>query len=82
MTPQPLPIETATRQPAAAEPAFEVHDVARQTSSGPAAPVRPAAAVRFDPRIKLETRRDLRSAIILREIFGPPRSLRPFDLTN
>jgi hypothetical protein len=82
VTPPALPIETTTRQPMPAAPVFEVHDVARQTSSEPAAQVRRAAAVRFDPRIKLGTPQDLRNAIILREIFGPPRSLQPLDLTN
>jgi hypothetical protein len=76
------PVEATSRQPAPAGPAFEVHDVARQTSSAPAAETRRAAAVRFDPRIKLGTLQDLRNAIILREIFGPPRSLQPVDLTS
>jgi len=83
VVPSPPPIETPAWKPPApaAETAFEVHDVARQTSSEPAQ-VRRTATVRFDPRIKLGTRQDLRSAIILREIFGPPRSLQSFDLTS
>ncbi|HEX4640990.1 MAG TPA: hypothetical protein VH252_06360 [Chthoniobacterales bacterium] len=81
--PPPLPAESPRRQPSrAVEPTFEVHDVARQTASDPASATGRAAAPRLDPRIKLGTPQDLRNAIILREIFGPPRSLQPFDLTN
>lgn len=81
--PPPPPIATPIWKPApAAETAFEVHEVARQTSSEPATRVRPVSAVRFDPRVKLGTPQDLRNAIILREIFGPPRSLQPLDLTS
>lgn len=81
--PPPLPIESATWQPAiASELAFEVREVPRQSSSEPATEVRRAAASRLDSRIKLGTRQDLRNAIILREIFGPPRSLQPLDLTS
>jgi hypothetical protein len=81
--PPPLPIERATWRPAiASELAFEVSDVPRQSSSEPATQVRSAAAVRSDSRIKLGTPQDLRRAIILREIFGPPRSLQPVDLTS
>lgn len=82
-TPPPLPVEDpAWTTRAARESAFEVHDVERQTSSEPPPEIRRVAALRFDPRIKLGTRADLRSAIVLREIFGPPRSLQPLDLTN
>jgi hypothetical protein len=81
--PPALPIETTAVTPmTAGEMSFEVHDVARQTSSRPAPETRRPANLRFDPRIKLGTPQDLRSAIILREIFGPPRSLQPLDLTN
>jgi hypothetical protein len=74
--PPPLPVQRTSAQAAAD---FEVHDVARQPSSEPSP--RPAA-VRVDSRIKLGTPQDLRTAIILREIFGPPRSLQPIDLTS
>ncbi|MEY2508521.1 MAG: hypothetical protein QOH01_2850 [Verrucomicrobiota bacterium] len=74
--PPPLPVQSMSARSA---PDFEVREVLRQTSSEPVA--RPAA-VRFDPRIKLGTPQDLRTAIILREIFGPPRSLQPVDLTS
>ena len=83
VAPPPLPIESASWQPAPApDSTFEVHDVARQSSGDAAGGTRRRAAVRFDSQIKLGTPRDLRTAIILREIFGPPRSLQPIDLTS
>jgi hypothetical protein len=67
----------------ARETAFEVRDVPRQTSSEPApSQTRSVPAARFNPRIKLGTPQDLRSAIVLREVFGPPRSLQTFDLSS
>jgi hypothetical protein len=72
-TPPPLPMELASAR--ASVPDFEVHEVARQTSSEPAPEVQRTIAARF----KLGTSQDLRTAIVLREIFGPPRSLQPFD---
>ena len=81
--PPPLPFETARVMPMTArETAFEVRDVARQTSSEPAPQTRAVQKLRFDPRVKLGTPQDLRTAIVLREIFGPPRSLQPFDLSS
>jgi hypothetical protein len=82
--PPPLPFGTApVIQIMAREMAFEVRDVPRQTSSEPAPTqtlsARPAP---FNPRVKLGTPQDLRTAIVLREIFGPPRSLQPFDLSS
>jgi hypothetical protein len=81
--PPPLPPEySATSLATASERDFAVRDVARQTSSEPAPEVRRAAASPFAARIKLGTPQDLRTAIVLREIFGPPRSLQPLDLTS
>jgi hypothetical protein len=57
------------------EPDFEVREVARQTSSEPLPETRRAGLARF----KLGTPQDLRTAIVLREIFGPPRSWQPLD---
>jgi hypothetical protein len=81
--PPPLPAELPARSVTApSEPDFQVRDVARQTSSEPA-PEAPRTAGRpFGGRIKLGTPQDLRTAIVLREIFGPPRSLQPSDLTS
>jgi hypothetical protein len=72
--PPPLPIELATGR-STTEPDFEVREVARQTSSEPLPETRRAGLARF----KLGTPQDLRTAIVLREIFGPPRSLQPLD---
>ena len=72
--PPPLPIELATKRSATA-PDFEVREVARQTSSEPLPETRYTAAA----RIKLGRPQDLRTAIVLREIFGPPRSLQSLD---
>jgi hypothetical protein len=78
--PPPLPPAYVATQPADRD--FEVWEVARQTSSEPVPEVRRAAAIPFTGRIKLGTPQDLRTAIILREIFGPPRSLQGLDLTS
>jgi hypothetical protein len=76
--PPPMPSEfTSPRPLTMLEPDFEVHEVARQVSSEPApAMVRSGALI---GRIKLGTPQDLRTAIVLREVFGPPRSLQPID---
>jgi len=83
VAPPPLPMERLSSQPASAPlPAFEVHDVSRQSSGDGPGDTRGAATVRLDRPIKLGSSQDLRTAIILREIFGPPRSLQPLDLTS
>jgi hypothetical protein len=75
--PPPLPVELASQWTAAAlAPDFQVHEVPRQTSSEPAPETRRASTL---ARFKLGTPQDLRTAIVLREIFGPPRSLQPID---
>ena len=79
----PLPSEMPGATPLTTrEAAFEVHEVARQTSSEPAPETPPVLVPRFDPRLNLGTPQDLRTAIILREIFGPPRSLQPLELSS
>jgi hypothetical protein len=81
--PPPLPFETrSVTSVKRSEASFEVHDVARQVASEPAPDTRRAAIPRLDSRIKLGTPQDLRTAIVLREIFGPPRSLQQFDLSS
>lgn len=78
--PPPLPVEDTTwKAPTGPEPAFEVRDVRRQASSEPSPEIRRTARLLFDPRIKLGSPADLRTAIVLREIFGPPRSLQAPD---
>jgi hypothetical protein len=79
--PPPMPTKVATHRGATQlESNFEVHEVARQTSSEPLPEISRAAG--FAARVKLGTPQDLRTAIVLREIFGPPRSLQPLDLTS
>jgi hypothetical protein len=73
-TPPPLPVELAAMR-STTEPDFEVREVARQTSSEPLPETRRGGLARF----KLGKPQDLRTAIVLREIFGPPRSLQPID---
>ena len=75
--PPPLPLEVVMK-PSTTAPDFEVREVARQTSSEPLPETRRAAAA----QLTLGTPQDLRTAIVLREIFGPPRSLQPVDLVN
>jgi hypothetical protein len=76
--PPPLPDEVRIHRPTVLEPDFEVREVARQTSSEPLPETRTSTAA----RIKLGTPQDLRTAIVLREIFGPPRSMQSPDLTS
>ena len=92
--PPPLPIPAAQKSTRPAAPArifkpaivqelgFEVRDLAMQASSETPAIPRPAETEPSGLRFKLASKEDLRSAIILREIFGPPRSLQPFDLVS
>ena len=78
-TPPPLPVANVNVQPSTA---FEVHDVGRESAAEVPADPRRASAPRFDQGLKFGTRQDLRNAIVLREIFGPPRSLQAADLTS
>lgn len=81
--PPPLPpVFTPAPFPAASEADFEVRELTRQASSEPVPDVRRAAGSQLATRLKLGTPEDLRTAIVLREIFGPPRSLQPLDLTG
>jgi hypothetical protein len=77
----PSPAALVTQRALSAlAPDFEVHEVARQSSSEPVPAINRATTLAG--RIKLATPEDLRSAIVLREILGPPRSLQPLDLTS
>ena len=80
--PPPLPMAERIFTPAIVqETDFEVRDVVMQTSSEPSAYYsRPMAAEPSSLRSRLASPQGLRDAIILREIFGPPRSLQPPDL--
>ena len=81
--PPPLPMAERIFKPAIAqETEFEVRDVAMQTSSESSPYSRPMEAAPSGMRAKLASPQGLREAIILREIFGPPRSLQPPDLVS
>jgi hypothetical protein len=76
--PHPIPQRVFT--PAVAqEMGFEVHDIGAQVLRDLVPGGRGAAAAQRGFVLKLASIQDLRSAIVLREIFGPPRSLQPVD---
>ncbi|HVF70428.1 MAG TPA: hypothetical protein VM940_02365 [Chthoniobacterales bacterium] len=82
--PPPLPATEPRFTPATAPGAtFEIEEIAKPDASGPADETRrplPAAAGQLKARFG--SIQNVRDAIVLREIFGPPRSLQSFDLTN
>jgi hypothetical protein len=78
--PPPLPVAATTARSLEAD--YQVQDFQRQVSSEPPSDRRAPASPGSTARIKLRTPQDLRTAIVLREIFGPPRSLQPIDLTS
>jgi hypothetical protein len=61
------------------EASFEVRDLSAQTSSDSGPERRRATAEQQGFLLKLRSNQDLRNAIVLREIFGPPRSLQPYE---
>jgi hypothetical protein len=61
------------------EASFEVRDLAAQTSGDLVSERRRTAAEQQGLLFKLRSNQDLRSAIVLREIFGPPRSLQAVE---
>ena len=83
--PPALPVEGPLFGPiSAVDPNFDVQDVTTPTIPGPAQAPQPPRIPSRPAMFKTRFRSidDLRSAIVLREIFGPPRSLQPFDLTS
>jgi hypothetical protein len=74
--PSPLPIQRVFTPAPVQETSFEVRDLGAQTSSPGA---RQATAEQQSLLLKLRSNQDLRNAIVLREIFGPPRSLQPYE---
>jgi hypothetical protein len=90
------PYQKKTFKPKAAEASFEVHQATAKALSAPPPPLKsPAEAyaaatsptpvpTRSETNIAalLRSPSGLRDAIILREIFGPPRSLQTFDLAG
>ena len=80
--PPPLPVESTPPAPRPTAPVFEVQDIARQRRRETPVELPRRATARFDLRTRIGTPEDLRTAIVLREIFGPPRGLQSFDLTS
>ena len=84
-SPQPppaLPVDGPLFGPiSAVDPTFDVQDVTTPTIPGPAQAPQPSRIPSRPAMFKTGFRSidDLRSAIVLREIFGPPRSLQPLD---
>jgi hypothetical protein len=84
------PLPPVTTQP----PEFEVHEgppplaqIAEVEASSalqptPAQPISSASETKINLTALLRSPSGLRDAIILREIFGPPRSMQPLDLTG
>jgi hypothetical protein len=61
------------------EAGFEVRDLSAQTSSDLVPESRRSTAAQQSFSVRLRSPQGLRDAIILREIFGPPRSLQSLD---
>jgi hypothetical protein len=78
--PPPLPILQRIFTPAPVQEAgFEVRDLGAQTSSELVPGAQRVAAEQQSLSVKLRSPQGLRDAIILREIFGPPRSLQSLE---
>lgn len=73
------PVKTATVAPAAE---FAVRNLAREAVTIAASVDDPGTRPSTGIAARLATPEGLRDAIILREIFGPPRSMQPADLTR
>jgi hypothetical protein len=81
--PLPSPIEHRVITPTIArEGAFEVHELGTQVLSGSSRVDRGNVAEQRPFGLKFVSTHDLRRAIVLREIFGPPRSLQAVDLIS
>lgn len=86
--------EAKAFQPTTAETPFDVHESATPLESAPviktpaeayaiaSTPIAQTPARKGDIAVLLRSTSGLREAIILREIFGPPRSLQPLDLVG
>jgi hypothetical protein len=62
------------------EAGFEVRDLSLPTSGEAPPASRTVAAEQRGLLLSLRSNQDLRNAIVLREIFGPPRSLQTFEM--
>jgi hypothetical protein len=78
--PPPIPIQRVFTPAPVQEANFEVRDLGAQTSSGLVPGSRRSIAQQQSLSVKLRSAQGLRDAIILREIFGPPRSLQALEI--
>jgi hypothetical protein len=77
--PPPLPIRRVFTPAPVQEASFEVRDLGAQISSDLVPESRRSTAEQQSLSVKLRSPQGLRDAIILREIFGPPRSLQALE---
>jgi hypothetical protein len=80
--PPPFPIQRVFTPASVQEADFEVRDLSAQTSGDLVPGARSAVVEQRNFSVKLRSPQGLRDAIILREIFGPPRSLQTLDPTS
>jgi hypothetical protein len=77
--PPPIPIRRVFTPAPVTELGFEVRDLGEQALSDSTPARHNAATDQGGLLLALRSNRDLRNAIVLREIFGPPRSLQPYE---
>jgi len=77
--PPPVPIQRVFTPTPAPETTFEVRDLSAQTSGDSPPASRTAALEQRGLLLALRSNQDLRNAIVLREIFGPPRRLQALE---
>jgi hypothetical protein len=77
-----LPREIVPEAPPPPEPVPVIKTVATEMYEIATQPISKSAETRIDIAAMLGSTSGLRDAIILREIFGPPRSLQPLDLVG
>jgi hypothetical protein len=80
--PPDLPREIVREGPPPPEPVPVIKTTAAKAYAIAAQPIAKSADARIDIATMLRSTSGLRDAIILREIFGPPRSLQPLDLVG
>ncbi len=78
--PPPVPIQRVFTPAPAPEATFEVRDLSAATPIDSAPTRRRVTAEQQGLLPSFRSNQDLRNAIVLREIFGPPRSLQPLDV--
>jgi hypothetical protein len=78
-TPPSFPVQRVFTPAPVQESSFEVRDLGAPVSSDLVPEARRTAAEQQSFLLKLRSTQGLRSAIVLREIFGPPRSLQALD---